>query len=312
MRRIPASFSFANRPWLPRLVVASALVIFSCLPAEEVIPIANAAIPGVISEGWPSPPMPLPVLPDFVVKNTVVRKMEVVEAPPMSGLPPVTGTIIETVHLVEDPQLPDPPPPPAPPLDSGTQIDLGNRPEQPRLLFLSATVYNHSRTLLRCHPSGNLGKEITVWSNLDFNCFCGFHTFKVTGANGEVRTYDMLGLGISNEDTEKRAQLMAKHGREYAAPEIPTLPDGDPAYVIVDDNPDKESVQIIEDLHQFYRNEGPRIKEDYLTRIKEEAAKRAFFIAHPPVPKDRTIHFWQRDHPVGMSTETIKKEGGNL
>ncbi len=278
---------------------------------QAVTPKLVAEIPGALSDGKASPPMPPPVLPDFKVESTVVREVDVVEAPPMSGLPPVTGTIIETVHLVEDPELPDPPPPPAPPVDSGAAVPLEVSPEHSRCLFLSATVYDHSRTLLRCSASGNPRKEITVWSNLDFNLFSGFSTFSVTGSGGEVRAYDMMGMGIGNEETETTPKFVAKNDLEYSAPEIPFLSDGDPAYVIVSVNPDKESVEIMEDLHQLYRNEGPRMREAYLARIKAEQAQRAYFIAHPPVPKDRTIHFWERDHPVGMAADTIKKEGGN-
>lgn len=281
------------------------------LPAEEVALTEDATIPGEISDGKASPPAPPPESPDFKVKSTVVRELDVVEPPPMSGLPPITGTITETVHLVEDPKLPDPPPPPTPPLVSGTQIDLGERSEQPCSISLSATVYNHSRTLLRCRTSENPEKEITAWSNLDFNCFSGFSNFTVTGAAGEVRAYNLMGMGIGNEDTLQRAKFLKAHGREYQLPEVPTLPDGDPAYLMVSDNTDKESVQIIEDLHQLYRNEGTRMKEAYLARIQEQEDRRAYLLAHPPVPKDVTIHFWERDHPVGMSADTIKKEGGN-
>ena len=270
----------------------------------------EAAIPGAIADGTPSPPEPPPVVPDFTVKSTVVRELEVVESPPMSGLPPVTGTIIETVHLVEDPKLPDPPPPVVA-VDSGARVHLGDRPERPRFVFLSATVYNHSRTLLRCGTSRLPRKEITVWSNLDFNCFSGFSNFSVTDGEGEIRCYEMLGLGIGNEDTAKRAELLARHGRVYKAPEIPSIPDGEPGYVIVSENPDPESVEIVADLHQLYRNEGTRMKEAWLARIKAEEDRRAWYLAHPPVPKDVTIHFWQRPHPVGLPVETIKKGGGN-
>lgn len=271
----------------------------------------EAEIPGAISDGKPSPPAPAPVLPDFTVKTTVVRELDVVEPPPMSGLPPVTGTIIETVHLVEDPQLPDPPPPPAPSVDSGTRVDLGDRHENRRFLFLSATVYDHSRTLLRYCTSKNPRQEITVWSNLDFNHFSGFCTFTVKRANGEVQSYELMGMGLGNEDTVKRTALLAQHGKKYQAPEIPDLSDDGPAYVIVSENPDPEAVEIVEDLHQLYRNEGVRMKEAYLARVQAEKEQRAYLLANPPVPKDRTISFWERDHPVGMSADTIKKGGGN-
>ena len=281
----------------------------SAVAASEVL------IPGEISNGKPSPPAPLPVLPDFVVKSTVFREMDVVEPPPMSGLPPVQGTITATVHLVEDPRLPDPPPP-LPPVsvdDPRVQTSLAEMSEKYReiqILFLSATVYNHSRTLLHCYATGNGNKEITVWSNLDFNHFCGFSTFEVKAADGEIRQYALI-MGIGNEDTQKRTEVLAKHDVEYDLPEIPALPDDKPAYVIEDVAPDAEMTQLIEDLHELYRSEGPRMAVAYAERSKAEAERRAYLLAHPPVPKDVTIHFWQRDHPVGMPAETIKKEGGN-
>jgi hypothetical protein len=258
-------------------------------------------------------PAPPPVLPEFQVKSTVVREMDVVEAPSMAGLPPVTGTIRVTVHQAEDPGLADPPPPP---------ISLGNLPgnfrgaeregfEWSRLVFVSATVYDHSRTLLRCHPNGNVKKEITVWSNLDFNHFNGFTSFEVTAADGKVRRYDLLLMGIGNEDTQKWAAFLAKRGRKYVPPEIPTLPDDGPAYIIKDATPDAGAVQLVEDLHTLYRHEGARMEAAYHARIKAEAEQRAYYLAHPPVPKDVTMNFWQREHPVGMAADTIKQGGGN-
>lgn len=274
----------------------------------------QALIPGKISDGTPSPPSPPPVLPTFKVRSTVVREMDVVESPPMSGLPPVAGTITATVHLVEDPKLPDPPPPPVLPKDSPVNsrlADQGEEPEWSRWVFVSATVYDHSRTLLRCHPNGNRKKEITVWSNLDFNHFCGFSSFEVKAATGGGRRYDLLLMGIGNEDTQKRAAFLAKHNREYDLPEIPALPDGNPAYVIVDAAPDAGAVQLVEDLHALYRCEGARMEAAYYARIKAEAEQRAYYLANPPIPKNVTMNFWERDHPVGMSADTIKKGGGN-
>ncbi len=272
---------------------------------------SDATIPGPIADGTTSPPLP-PALPDFKIKSTVVREVDVVEPPPMAGLPPVTGTITETVHLVEDPKLPDPPPPPT---VTGGQLPTNftgvpNKPQE-ILLSLSATVYDHSRTLLRYHPRTDPGKEVLAWSNLDFNHFSGFAKFSITGGDGETRSYVMMGMGLSNEDTQARTSLMAKFGKTYVAPVIPTIPDVEPAYVIVNTNPDAESVKVIADLHQLYRNEGTRMKDAYLARINAVAEQRAYLLANPPAPKDVTINFWERDHPVGLSADTIKKAGGN-
>ena len=272
-----------------------------------------AQIPGKISDGTPSPPSPPPVLPDFKVKSTVVRAMDVAEAPPMSGLPPVEGTITVTAHLVEDPKLPDPPPPPV--LADVSKVNsYFEKPEAESewsgFAFISATVYDHSRTLLRCHPCGNVKKEITVWSNLDFNHFTGFSTFEVKASDGKLRHYDLM-MAVGDENTQQRAELLAKHDVEYDLPEIPALPDGKPAYVIQGAAPDGGAVQLVNDLHELYRCEGPRMEAAYHARIKAEAEQRAYYLAHPPKPKNVTVNFWEREHPVGMAADTIKKGGGN-
>lgn len=292
------------------------LVLLGGLPAfggkTEIGAQGDAAIPGEISDGTPSPPTPPPVMPDFVVKSTVVREMEVVEAPPMSGLPPVEGTITATVHVVEDPKLADPPPP-VPPEDSrGSSLIVEPSEEDPwyHFVFVSATVYDHSRTLFRCHPNGKTKNEITVWSNLDFNHFTGFSTFEVTAADGKIRRYELM-MSIDNEDTQKRAELLAKHDMEYDLPEIPALADDKPGYLIEDAAPDAGAVQLVEDLHELYRCEGKRMETAYVARIKAEAEQRAYYLANPPVPQNVTVNFWERGHPVGMSADTIKQGGGN-
>ena len=306
------------------VMIQSALISGCCIilcanfaQADEP-PLVEAEVLGSISDGTPSPSaLPL-AMPDFRVKSTVIREIDVVEAPPMPGLPLVEGTITATVHVVEDPKLPDPPPPPVSVDDSGGNSlteDSGENDEWGQMAFLSATVYDHSRTLLRCHPNGNLGNEITVWSNLDFNHFSGFSNFEVKAADGSVRRYDLLMMGIDNEDTQKNAALLASDDVEYNLPEIPLLPDGQPAYVIVgaapDAAPNADAVQFVEDLHALYRSEGVRMEAAYHARIEAEAEQRAYYLANPPVPKDVTMNFWERDHPVGMSADSIKKGGGN-
>lgn len=270
---------------------------------------SDATIPVPISDGTQLP-APLPVLPNFKIKSTVVLEVDVIEPPPMVGLPPVTGTITETVHLVEDPKLPDPVAPIALPQGAGTSQVPSRTPTPSRMLAVSATVYDHSRTLLRFHTRGNPAGEITVWSNLDFNDFGGFTSFEVNTASGTLRRYQLM-LSLKNEDTQARAAFLAGYGEEYQAPVIPTLADGAPAYQIVGGSPDQECRDMIADLHHLYQDEGPRMKAAYLARLKAEEDRRAYLLVHPPAPKDVTIHFWEREHPVGMSADTIKKSGGN-
>lgn len=289
------------------------------IAADSYLP-EQTLIPGEISDGKPSPPAPEPVRPDFVVKSTVVKEIDVVEAPPMTGLPSVTGTITLTVHAVEDPKLPDPPPPPVPaaapddPAVLARIAELRGKYRWPVMVNLSATVYDHSRTLFRYQPAGKGRKQITGWSNIDFNCFCGFTNYQVKGTDGEIHEFGLV-MGLGNEDTKQGAGLLAKDDMAYDAPEIPTLPDlasGGPAFVIAEGDPnDLEAKEVIRGMHELYRVEGPRMEEAYQARIKAEAARRAYLIAHPPVPKDVTMNFWERSHPVGMSADTIKTGGGN-
>ena len=268
----------------------------------------DASIAAPISDGRPSPPPPPVEKPDFRIEGTQVMRVDVVEAPPMSGLPPVEGTITLKVHSVADPGLPDPPPPPLPPLPAtDPQVverlaEMGAKYKETRILFLSATVYDHRRTLLRCHPNGAAAREITAWSNLDFNHFCGFGGFEAKDADGEVRKYSLL-MGIGNENTGRRQQLPATRGIEYDGPEIPALPDDKPAFVIGTENPDPEGVKLLEDLHALYRAEGARMAGAYAARQKAYEERKAHLLANPPKPKDVTVHFWKRTKGDGNTRE---------
>lgn len=261
----------------------------------------TATIPSRTADPDPVPAHPVEK-PDFQVESTQVKLLDVVESPPMQGLPPVEGTIRITTHTVADPGLPDPPTP-LPPLPiTDPQVverlaEMSAKYKETRILFLSATVYDHKRTLLRCHPNGATSKEITAWSNLDFNQFCGFGNFEAEGADGEVRKYALL-MAISNENSEWRQKLLATKGIEYDAPEIPILPDDKPAFVIETADPDPEGVTLLEDLHALYRAEGARMAAACTARQKAYEDQKAYFLANPPKPKDVTVHFWKRSKPA--------------
>jgi len=224
----------------------------------------------------------------------------------MTGLPPVTGTITQTVHLVEDPGLPDPPPPlPALPVTDPAVIarmkELGQKYLPSRIAFVSATVYDHSFTYLRCYPNGEARKEICGWSNLDFNHFCGFADFQVKGQDGELRQYALL-MGIGDCNTEQRSEWLARMGRTYEAPEHPELPDlatAGPAFVITEgDTTDKVNMDLMQGMHDLYRVEGVRMAAAYKARLIAYKQRKAFLLAHPPKPANVTVLFWARDHPA--------------
>lgn len=276
----------------------------------------EAQITGGISDGKPGLPPPEREPIPFVVKSSITRQVFVEESPEMPGLPAPKGTINVTVQVVKDPGLTDPLPPlPAlPPDDPAVLARMAEMHEKYRgteLVFVSATVYNHSRTFIRCYPSGGGGRnEISGWSNLDFNHFSGFATYQVKGADGETRQYGLM-MGLGNEDTKQRAEWLAKHDKEYEAPEIPKLPDLEatgPAFVITEgDTTDREAMELVEGMHNLYRMEGQRMEDAYHARIKAYEERKAYLLANPPVPKDVTIQFWKRESPSPAGVKNLEE-----
>lgn len=232
------------------------------------------------------------VKPDFQIESTQVKLIDVVEAPPMTGLPPVEGTMILTVHGVADPGFPEPEPKVEVPIADTDGPGIIEPVQQHHMAMVSATVYDHSRTLVSCHSSGGRA-SVTAWSNIDFNHFCGTGNFEATGADGETVTYSLM-MGIGNENTAFQKEQYEKKGLEWISPEIPEIPGDTPAFVLQTVNPDPESLKLLEALHALYRDEGPKLAEAAAARKRAEDERRAYLLANPPKPKDVTVHFWKR------------------
>lgn len=169
-----------------------------------------------------------------------------------------------------------------------------------QLLFLSATVYDSSRTLLRVYPNGKAEGRISAWSNVDFNHFSGFAAYRVKdGVNGAVHEFGLL-MGIGNMETAKMQRFAAKAGRDYEAPKIPKMSDlsvGGPAFVIVEGESDSPAMDTLEQLHDLYRKEGARMEVAFHAREKAYVERHDYLLANPPKPEDIVIRFWQRDQP---------------
>ena len=165
----------------------------------------DVEIPAPIPDGARGEPAPKPEPIDFTVLTSRTQQMQVTEAPEMSGLPPIKGTINVTVQMVADPGLADPPVPlpvlpPSDPLVIARMKQLRESYRGTELVFLSATVFDRSRTLLRIYPNGNVNGEISAWSNIDFSHFSGFSRYRVNNTDGTFCDYGLL-LGIGNADT---------------------------------------------------------------------------------------------------------------
>jgi hypothetical protein len=275
----------------------------------------TARIPGDISQGKPVAPAPRPKPLVFKVKNSVTRQMQVEEAPEMAGLPPIKGKIKVTVQLVEDPGLVDPAPPlPAMPVTDPAVLarmaECRAKFQLPKIAFVSASVYEHKRTLISCHPNGKPSQVITAWSNLDFNHFSGFIRFEIKERKGIMQTYNLM-MGISDMPGPAQVKRLAKAGQIDKAPRPPNLPDlavAGPAFVVVEgDASDPEAMSLLQGMHDLYRSEGPRMKAAYHARMKAQAARRAYLLANPPKPEDVTIQFWERATPSAAGIQNLKE-----
>ena len=267
-----------------------------------------------ISDGKPAAPAPPAVAPEFQVKESRTIRKDVVESPPMPGLPPVQGRISMTVRKVVDPKLP--PLPVALPSVFQDDPEMKARLEEfkekyhrTELVFVSATVYDHSRTFLRILPNGQVEGEVTAWSNIDFNHFAGVGSYRATSPEGETMEFGLL-MGLGNVDTANMEKLAAKGGSAYEKTQIPRLPDiaSGPAFVIVSGEDSKsEALDILSQIHELYTTEGSRMETAYLRRVAEEKKLRQFYEAHPPKPKDLVLNYWRGKSPAGAASNRTER-----
>ena len=286
------------------------------IPTPEVM--GETAVIGIICDGAPTPPAPERKLPDLVVKNTTTKKIMREEPSGVPGLQPVRKKVMLTKHLVEDPHLPEPPPPPPPadmtalaPIDQ--MVQFGTDGSEPQSVFVSATVYDHQRTLLRWHPNGRPEAEMTAWSNIDFNHLCGISEYMYNGRRFSL----MMGigdestapLGIGNENTAEMAGAAQENGSEYHPPVFPTLPTTGPDFVVTEgDTGDAQAMEIITGLHKLYKVEGARLKVAYEAREQARIEREAYLRKHPPQPKDVTTWVSEPKRIDRISNKTINPE----
>lgn len=270
---------------------------------QQTTPKWDVVIPVPVYEGTLTVPAPRPAPIKFIELSSRTKQLDVLEAPEMLDLPPVTGKINITVKMVKDPGLPDPPPPlpPLEPTDPAVIARLAEMRESYRgtkLVFVSASIYDGNRTLLRIFPNGNVDGEIVAWSNLNFNHFSGWSNYRVNDeVVGDFYNVGLL-MGIGSMDTAKMRRFAAKAGREYKEPAIPVIPDlaaSGPAFLVIEGSKDSSAMETLEQLHDLYGKEGVKMAAAAVAREKAHAARKAFLLANPPKPKDVTICFWKRD-----------------
>jgi hypothetical protein len=256
----------------PSVSLALLSLVVSLSAQETRADEGRALLLGEVVDGTPSATEIEPVLPDFKVVGSTVKRLadhdivlNQVEDP---GLAPLPGSPEQEPLDLNDPEA-----------AAWLERETAEAPEH-RLVMLSATVYDHQKTFLRWRvvnpkPDGALPLEdFQAWSNLDFNLFSGVSSYEYRGV-----TYSLI-MGIGNQET--------------AQSETPELPVGEPAFVITEGNQgEAEQMALIEGLHELYSNEKEILDAAYLGREQAEAERRAHLEANPPQPEDVVIHFWR-------------------
>lgn len=176
------------------------------------------------------------------------------------------------------------------------------------LLILSATVYDHEVTELRCFASGH---DFRAYSNIDFNWFCG---------TSEVETDDTvyeLIFGVGNQ-TRQSVDAMNLYATGKGLPEkfqrqIPPLSQfsGTRAEYVLEDTPKElppeEALKGLDALHVYYDTNRQQLAENYARYQKEQAAHDAqvkFAKEHPTAVPDTVVNFWP-----GEGTKVIEAQG---
>jgi hypothetical protein len=236
----------------------------------------------------------------FRALSSITSQLQVREAPEMPDLPPIRGTINVTLLRVADPRLPDPPAPLSAlsPNDPGVIAgikEFRNHFHSRKFIFLSATVYDRSRTLLKIYPNGKSDSWISAWSNIDFSHFSACPRYRIKLEDGKIIDCDLM-MGISRIDTYQQRKLIARHQKSYISPEIPEMPDlaaRGPAFIVNGGNDKGEAMETLQQLHELYRTEGVKMEEIVNAREKSHAERHAFLLANPPKPKDLVLHYWR-------------------
>lgn len=275
--------------------------IFCCMGiaayAQETTPKWDVSLPDPIVADTPVEPIEKPAqTPSRIISSHTVQK-QVTEAAPMDGVPAVTGTINVTMEVAEAVDLPIPQPlPPVPPTDPAVQAQLQELRQtyrESKIVFLSASVYDKSRTLLRIYPNGGVADEVSAWSNLDFNYFRNFSTYQVNHADGSTQEFYLL-MGIGDIKAEVSQRLAERNGQHYQAPVIPALPDlaaSGPAFQVIAGNQESSAMDTLEQLHDLFRKEGDNMIAAYNAQQQAEAERRAELLANPPKPADVKIRY---------------------
>lgn len=252
---------------------------------------------GPINDGTPPPPPPPkppkplfdpgPVLEtrEFQTSEGTTASLHRVRSPrrgmmqrPEKVARPASGTLLSPAEL------------------AARRLLLAQNRRMKRQVYVSANVYDHRWTFLRWQEVGDRSRSFTAWSNIDFNHFTGIGGYDLSGVRF---SFDMP---VINRDTVRLKALFEAKGRQYVPPQPPELPEWEPAFVLVEGNPDDaDGILPVKGLHDLYKIERFRLAAAFQGRERARTAREAWLKANPPQPKNPVLYHYpiqpEKIHP---------------
>lgn len=284
---------------MARFLVSCCLVSFltvslsTALPSFTVETPAEGEVPqitGKLYDGQPPPPSPPRTLPpmqvldgvEYVIpseERTITVERVKVEAPVVTDV--VTATpapvMVPTKSVAE----------------LWEEWKLAHPGEAFHTLGFSVTVYDHTASRVRWVHEG---EQYVAWSNIDWNHMTGFGG--ITSAAGKIRYTLYLAVGNqTTADVDEPGETKAN-----PAPAIPTLPAGQPGFVIEQGDPsDAQALAGMIALHKLYAARSADLKAAYELRIRHQAERAAWLKENPPKKPDVTVRFGMKTGAAASS-----------
>jgi len=265
-------------------MMKSCIHVLSFLAVGMVMADESAVLIGPVADGSPQPPVPETVKPEIRPEDVISTKV--------TDLGDRKITIRKIVPL-ELPQVPEA----AVSGEARVASRAGNQAIPERVvLMMSVSVHRSEsypgkvRTLFRWW-SQDRTREFQAWSNVDGCWLSGFGEFKAGG-----KQYALVFV-IGEQDVDKIAAAMARHGAAYTSLQIPELPQDGPAFVVTSGSPTPDEVAPIQAVHNLIRNEGERLRLAYEGRKQAEKARAQEEKTHPQKPKDIVLNCWRIEKP---------------
>ena len=156
----------------------------------------------------------------------------------------------------------------------------GDRQKPYKMLFVSATVYDHRFTRLSWYGAGT--PELSVFVDYDFNLFSGVGTIETSD------TLYMLIFGLGNDTADALAQL----GEQ--PPDLSSFPADHSGYQVITGSPDDhpDDVAQLGALCTYYNANQTQLATAYQQAQAAQAAQAQWLKEHPPVQPNTVVNFW--------------------